>query len=475
MSNRDDILREMSFFRGNGEGIESWFSEEISDVVIDALANCEKRPISVETLNQLLILSHEGGVSRGFFEFYFLSNPHSQGVYWYNPSKLAEFDPSFLQSSHLMSLNHLKWGLKRLYIDGLLYFGNIRQCYRTLRSLNGDQLQDFFVKRVLNAHSLAERSDHLPLTNVAKDDRYLIAETACKTYAPADESMPDLIEFIKGRYREAEAIGKSRIMIKDLIVPGAIPSRYDSDQLSFSLDEALDQEIKNTAELEAAIKPIIQKFKTARTRALSNTKLYLSMIGDMDVYVATSMRSRADFRSMADFCESIFTDPRIKDLKLRHFDPTMSAANNHEDKGLIECLMVKCAKILIYNAGARDSYGKDAEAAMALSLGKPVIFYCDTETKRKIFQEIHPLARLINFETGVAVGSIVMDKLSDVPEMIRRIFNNDMEFELRKKSDNFFLLCEKMTGSVIRLQSSDSLLRETFWNYYHEGKTHSRI
>src|SRR5258705_13182565 len=51
MSNRDDILREMAFFRGNGEGIESWFSESISDVVIDALANCEKRPISVEVLN----------------------------------------------------------------------------------------------------------------------------------------------------------------------------------------------------------------------------------------------------------------------------------------------------------------------------------------------------------------------------------------------------------------------------------------
>lgn len=218
MSNRENILREMAFFRGTGEGIESWFSEGISDVVIDALANCEKKPISIEVLNQLLILSHEGGVSQGFFEFYFLSNPHSQGVYWYNPSKLGEFSQSFLQSTHLISLNHLKWGLKRLYIDGLLYFGNIRQCYRTLRSLNRNQLHDFFGSKVLNSRALTDRSEHLPLTNIAKDDRYLIAETACKTYAPADESMPDLIEFIKGRYKEAEAAGKSRIMIKELIV-----------------------------------------------------------------------------------------------------------------------------------------------------------------------------------------------------------------------------------------------------------------
>jgi hypothetical protein len=121
----------------------------------------------------------------------------------------------------------------------------------------------------------------------------------------------------------------------------------------------------------------------------------------------------------------------------------------------------------------RDSYGKDAEAAMALSLGKPVIFYCDSETKRKIFQEIHPLARLIDFANGVAVGSIVMDKLNEVPEMIRRIFMNDMEFELKMKSNNFFLLREKMTGSAIRLQSSDLLVRETFWNYYNRSPQHS--
>jgi hypothetical protein len=28
-------------------------------------------------------------------------------------------------------------------------------------------------------------------------------------------------------------------------------------------------------------------------------------------------------------------------------------------------------------------------------------------------------------------------------------------------------LKEKLTGSVVRVQTSDTLLRETFWNYYH--------
>jgi hypothetical protein len=81
MSNGDLILREMEFFRGNGEGIETWFSENISEVAANVLANCEKQPISLEVLNQILILSHEGGMSEGFFWFYFLSDPHSRKVY----------------------------------------------------------------------------------------------------------------------------------------------------------------------------------------------------------------------------------------------------------------------------------------------------------------------------------------------------------------------------------------------------------
>src|SRR3984957_20217517 len=142
------------------------------------------------------------------------------------------------------------------------------------------------------------------------------------------------------------------------------------------------------------------------------------MLGDLDVYVATSMRTRQDFRNMADTCERIFADNRLKDMNLRYFDPTLSAAGGHEDKGLIECLMVKCAKVLVYSAGEKESYGKDAEAAMALSLGKPVIFFCDQEKRSRFYRDVHPLSRLIEFDTGVAVGAMVTDSIADVSTLL---------------------------------------------------------
>ncbi|HXC42858.1 MAG TPA: hypothetical protein VNY51_04955 [Candidatus Dormibacteraeota bacterium] len=145
----------------------------------------------------------------------------------------------------------------------------------------------------------------------------------------------------------------------------------------------------------------------------------------------------------------------------------MSAAEGHEDKGLIECLMVKCAKVLVYCAGRKESYGKDAEAAMALSLGKPVIFYCDEEQRGRFYREVHPLSRLIEFATGVAVGAIITSSVEDVIELLQRVFHNRMEYELDQKKEGYYLLREKLTQSVVRLQTSDKMLRETFWNYYH--------
>ena len=129
--------------------------------------------------------------------------------------------------------------------------------------------------------------------------------------------------------------------------------------------------------------------------------------------------------------------------------------------------MVKCAKALVYCAGERDSYGKDAEAAMALSLGKPVIFYCDQEQKRRFFRDIHPLSRLIEFKTGVAVGAIATDSKKEVATLLFRMFQNVMEYELDHSKPNYLRLKEKLTGSIIRLQTSDQMLSETFWNHYH--------
>ena len=190
-------------------------------------------------------------------------------------------------------------------------------------------------------------------------------------------------------------------------------------QLELSADDFMEETVADENALREKIHRVAQEFTNAREAALSNTAMYLSMVGDLDVYVATSMRSRLDFREMAIFCQTVFAKDALQGLKLRYFDPTFSAAEHHEDKGIIECLMVKCSKVLLLNAGSRDSYGKDAEAAMALSLGKPVIIFADEEFRSSFFRDVHPLSRLINFDTGVAVGAMVATSTDQVIDLLQ--------------------------------------------------------
>lgn len=95
----------------------------------------------------------------------------------------------------------------------------------------------------------------------------------------------------------------------------------------------------------------------------------------MDVYVATSMRTDADFVSVNEFVRSLFSDDVIRNLKLRYFNPTQSWIDDRIAKGLVEALMLRRATIAVYMAQKGDTFGKDSEASVALGLGRPVVVY----------------------------------------------------------------------------------------------------
>jgi hypothetical protein len=119
-------------------------------------------------------------------------------------------------------------------------------------------------------------------------------------------------------------------------------------------------------------KEIEKRRKSAITKGEGNFRKYLTF-DHMDVYVATSMRKNKDYVSVGTFVKEVFTDPRIKELKLRYFDPTQSYSKSRFCKGLIECLVLKRAKCSIYCVQETDTFGKDSELAITLAQGKPVI------------------------------------------------------------------------------------------------------
>ena len=114
--------------------------------------------------------------------------------------------------------------------------------------------------------------------------------------------------------------------------------------------------------------------ESTQEMALRNLSRYLAA-DQMDVYVATSMRTAPDFVSVNHFVTDLFAHERIRPLKLRYFDPTQSWVDDRVAKGLVEALMLKRASVTIYMAQKTDTFGKDSEASVALGQGKPVIVY----------------------------------------------------------------------------------------------------
>ena len=466
---REQLIKEFELFTTNNPGIESLVSDASDQVLLDRLCKLPDEPVSKVQFNQLLLLANEAGISDGFFQYYWLESP---GRHPYRTESIPSFNKTFEKTTKIETLSQLKWGLYRVYVDGLLFRGGVRRFFREFCNKSHVEIEDFFAKQRIDTEAVKRRGPTLPFAKISKDNRYLISEMACKSYGNLPESESDLKNALLDALRNHLSNGGGLIKVRDLLDGTYVKTKYPQtkDMWLFSADDILDLEVKNENDLGARYTEVARAFQTARKAALENTRLYLSMVNDLDVYVATSMRTRADFRKMAEDCEAIFTHDKLLGLHLRYFDPTLSAAEGHQDKGLIECLMVKCAKVLVYCAGAKESYGKDAEAAMALSLGKPVVFYCDEEQKRRFFNDVHPLSRLINFETGVTVGAMVADKIETVIDLLNRIFENTMEYSLEQPKPGYLQLKEKLTGSVVRLQTNDKLLTEAFWNYYKSAR-----
>jgi hypothetical protein len=389
---------------------------------------------------------------------------------------IPDFDPSYASFDRIETIEQLRWGLYRIYVDALLYFGTIRHGFHVLREKTADELKKFFAEKMFDSDSLMARGEAISPIGIPKDDRYLIGELACKSFEPSGADREAWFALLGAWLQHSATVG-GRITYKQLLDVSKLNPEFSSRQLelTFISEELLDEEIENEEQLKEKYDSVKGRFDHARRAALGNTDLYLSMVEDLDVYVATSMRSREQFRQMAGFCDQIFGDESLKYYNLRYFDPTLSAARGHEDKGLIECLMVKCAKVLIYMVGERESYGKDVEAAMALSQGKPVIFFADEAHRLKLFQDVHPLSRLVDFKTGVPVGLMATSSITDVVLLLHRIFGNQMRYLLEHKRNRkgYFRLIEALTQSVVRVQSDDKRLRETYWNVYHRNEVNA--
>lgn len=213
----------------------------------------------------------------------------------------------------------------------------------------------------------------LLLGNVKYAFKVLSRDTAY-LYSVMEESDPDDVE--EFALRHLPVLPVAPIAPDDAYLTGYLIERELAQQL-----------VSDPGDREAAALEVRRKGIVARARV--NHAAYLAS-DHLDVYVATSMRQRAEFRAIASITHDIFE--RLADLNLRYFDPTQAYCINRIDKGLAEALMLRRAACTIYLAQESDTLGKDSELASTLAQGKPVVAFIPQATAEFVDAHLRNIA-----------------------------------------------------------------------------------
>lgn len=189
-----------------------------------------------------------------------------------------------------------------------------------------------------------------------------------------------------------------------------------------------DELVREAARIAPKTEQELARMQTTQETAMRNLARYLAA-DYLDLYVATSMRSDADFVSVNHFVRTLFKHERVRSFKLRFFNPTQSWVDDRIAKGLVEALMLRRADVTIYMAQKSDTFGKDSEASVALGQGKPVIVYVPklilpdgTDTER-LFKR--PRAELISLLDEADRSDI--DDTVDDQVIVSRILHSCLE------------------------------------------------
>ena len=255
----DDIM-----FASNRKTICSFITETGPQELFEALEQIESRPLSKEQLDRLLLLHQQKSTSDDFFCYYWLGMPEEPICDVETPAF------AFSENKQIASVEQLKWGFKRIFIDCLLMFGNIQKGYDALSCMTMEQLRQQFEGFKLHTGQCKERGNTVGLEETDKEERYFILEMACKNFAKR-KSEEEFVEFVLDSYKKAIAQGVKRPLFKD-ILSGEYNAAQRPETLQTDLmgDEADSFEVCSEQEAEERARDLAERFWAAHRRAFAN-------------------------------------------------------------------------------------------------------------------------------------------------------------------------------------------------------------
>ena len=320
--------------------------------------------INWNEFNEILLICNKDRMSKGFFDFFFRKNS---------------------QKKDTLTIGEIKKGVENFRIYAILVFGNFVFAYRKLSKFTEDEIKKELSRLgYLNGPEEIEKefksrpAELEKIFPIKREHTHYVGYLSGGIIETEWSSSKILQKFLEQYKTE---INESDKELQGYIKANKIKESY-ADSMKGIITKYINSRRKPTTngfktflrKSFNSIDAVKQEYDKVRREAEINTDIYLTW-DYIDVYLATSMREKYEYKAIYDFRQKLFEEPQIKNLKLRWFDPTQSFENNRINKGLIEGLMLKRAKCTIYSVQESDTLGKDSELAATLAQGKPVIAY----------------------------------------------------------------------------------------------------
>lgn len=350
----------------------------------DALSELAGRPVNLRLHDEhSLAVAHRAvldlfGTTRSREQLYdcFCAVLVHYGV---RPPRVEFFD-HYLRAEAFRTPTAFRQSVKKYQEDAIRLFASFAEAYNTLAGALtlGDVLSPLR-KRSTDRYLRRTEWDVIePIPEERLPDLGYISASRVKKEQAERQFLATFLEELAAKIAADGRTAVAAYPDKKKRRVGSLLRKFDSvlqhDLLSplFASDaDEIRREARRLAPKEARDLQLMENTQATGQRNLAR---YLAA-DHLDVYVATSMRSDADFVSVNSFVRGLFSHPDIRPLKFRYFNPTQSWIEDRVAKGLVEALMLKRSDFTVYMAQKGDTFGKDSEASVALGQGKPVIVY----------------------------------------------------------------------------------------------------
>lgn len=338
----------------------------------------KNQQLSFAQLNELLLLLDKSRIGKGFYYYFFVPSDkwfripidRDNEELKYAEALRTRVNREESLAAHSIKKSELREGVIKFRVAAMLKYGNFRFAHKHLRNQSLRQICESIHPYSLDKSIVIDKFERrldkaLDFQPIPGNDTWLTGYISAGNLNEDNCLLRAAMSFLRPEhYKQSMSSGGIssenrklvKAKIKMLSQESVEPWRMYIDEYSTDIDRNKRKE------------------KEVKKKACDNTDIYLTW-DYMDIYVATSMRETWEFEEIRKFIDAVLEGDCLERLKLRYFDPTQSFTDDRLNKGFIEGLMLKRARLTIYLVQESDSLGKDSELAATLAQGKPVVAF----------------------------------------------------------------------------------------------------